>query len=128
MSLVQKAQRACAVSYIFAIAIQFYAAGLGLFGAASFVPHALLGYGLIIGAVTLTGLTVAARFPIRTIALAASLIPLTLLQPVLALTLRITAPSLAALHTLNALLIFTLAMLVARRTRPGTYPTPSIAE
>ncbi len=122
MSLVQKAQRACAVSYLFALAIQFYAAGLGLFGATGFGTHALLGYGLIIGAATLTGLTVAARFPWRTVALAASLIPLTVLQPVLALALRVSAPSLAALHILNALLIFTLAMLVARRTKPGNHP------
>lgn len=118
MSLVQKAQRACVVSYLGALALQFYAAGLGLFGATGFGPHALLGYGLIIGAITLTVLTVAAHFPRRTILLASLLIPLTLLQPVLALTLRISAPYLAALHTLNAVLIFALAMLVARHTRP----------
>ena len=123
MSLIQKAQRACVVSYLGALAVQFYAAGLGLFGATGFMPHALLGYGLIIGATTLTGLTLAARFPRRTIALAAALIPLTLLQPVLALTMRVPAPSLAALHTLNALLIFTLAMIVARQTRPIADPS-----
>lgn len=118
MSLVVKAQRACVVSYIFALAVQFYAAGLGLFGAATFGTHALLGYGLIIGAATLTGLTLAARFPRRVIAVAAALIPLTVLQPILALTLRASAPSLAALHILNALLIFSLAMFVAHQTRP----------
>lgn len=118
MSLVVKAQRACVVSYIFALAVQFYAAGLGLFGAATFGTHALLGYGLVIGATTLTGLTLAARFPRRVIAVAAALIPLTVLQPVLALTLRASAPSLAALHILNALLIFSLAMFVAQQTRP----------
>jgi hypothetical protein len=119
VSLIQKAQRACVVSYIFALAVQFYAAGLGLFGATGFGTHALLGYGLIIGAATLTGLTVAARFPRRTVLLAATLIPLTVLQPVLALTLRVSAPALAALHIVNALLIFTLAMFVAHRTRPN---------
>ena len=117
MLLVQRAHRACAVSYIAALALQFYVAGLALFGAASFVPHALLGYGLVIGAVTLTVLTIAARFPRRTVALAAGLIALTVLQPVLALVLR-PAPALAALHTLNALLIFSLALVVAQRTRP----------
>ena len=119
MLLVQRAHRACAVSYIVALALQFYVAGLALFGAASFVPHALLGYGLVIGAATLTVLTIAARFPRRTVALATGLIPLTVLQPVLALVLRPAAPALAALHTLNALLIFVLALVVAQRTRPA---------
>lgn len=118
MLMVQRAQRACVVSYMIAVALQFYVAGLALFGAASFVPHALLGYGLVVGAVTLTALTVAARFPRRTVVLATSLIPLTLLQPVLVLVLRSAAPALAALHTLNALLIFSLALGVAQRTRP----------
>ena len=119
MLIAQRAQRACVVSYIVALALQFYVAGLALFGAASFVPHALLGYGLVVGAVTLTALTLAARFPRRTVILATSLIPLTMLQPVLALVLRESAPALAALHTLNALLIFSLALVVAQRTRPA---------
>lgn len=119
MLLAQRAHRACVVSYIVALAIQFYVAGLALFGAASFVPHALLGYGLVVGAVTLAALTLAARFPRRIVALAASLIPLTLLQPVLVLLVRPSAPTLAALHTLNALFIFTLAFVIAQRTRPA---------
>ena len=119
MSLVQRAQRTCAVTYLAALALQFYAAGLGLFGATSFAPHALLGYGLVIGATTLTGLTLAARLPRSTVMLAATLIPLTLLQPVLALLPRASAPALAALHTVNALAIFSLAALVARRSRPA---------
>ena len=120
MLLARRAQRACVVSYIVALALQFYVAGLALFGAASFVPHALLGYGLVVGALTLSALTVAAGFPRRTVAIATSLVPLTLLQPVLALVLRPAAPALAALHTLNALLIFSLALAVAQRTRPAT--------
>ena len=119
MLLARRAQRACVVSYIVAVALQFYVAGLALFGAASFVPHALLGYGLVVGALTLAALTMAARFPRRTVALALSLIPLTFLQPVLVLVLRASAPPLAALHTLNALLIFALALLIAQRTRPA---------
>ncbi len=119
MLLAHRVQRACAVSYIAALALQFYVAGLALFGAASFVPHAVLGYGLVVGALTLTALTMAARFPRRTVSLAMSLVPLTLLQPVLVLVLRPSAPPLAALHTLNALLIFSLALLVAQRTRPA---------
>jgi hypothetical protein len=125
MLLAQRAHRACVVSYIIALALQFYVAGLALFGAASFVPHALLGYGLVLGAVTLTALTMAARFPRRTVALAICLIPLTLLQPVLALVPRASAPALAALHTLNALLIFSVAVFVAQRTRSVAGPLGS---
>ena len=33
--------------------------------------------------------------------------------------MRPSAPAIAALHTLNALLIFSLAISVAQRTRPG---------
>jgi hypothetical protein len=120
MSVPLRLQRTCVATYLAAIALQFYAAGLGIFGAASFVPHALLGYGLIVGAITLTVLTLIAGFPRRVVALAATLIGLTILQPVLALGLRPAAPALAALHVLNALAIFALAALVARRTlRPA---------
>ncbi len=118
MSLVQRAHRACVVSYLAAVALQFYAAGLALFGAAGFGPHALLGYGLVLGAATLTALTAAAGYPRRTVAFAAGLVLLTVLQPVLALSLRASAPALAALHALNALVIFSLAAIVAQRTRP----------
>lgn len=117
MSLVHRAQRVCVVTYLASLALQFYAAGLAIFGATSFVPHALLGYGLVIGALTVTILTLAARFPVRIVALAAALIPLTVLQPVFALTLRPTPP-VAALHAFNAIVIFSLAVYVAARTKP----------
>lgn len=119
MSLPNRLQRTCVASYLGAIALQFYAAGLGVFGAVNFVPHALLGYGLIIGAITLTVLTITARLPRRAVALAAALIPLTILQPVFALVLRSPAPALSALHTLNALVIFAVAVAVARHSAPS---------
>ena len=119
MTLPHRLHRACVKSYLGALALQFYAAGLGVFGAADFMPHALLGYGLILGAVTLTVLTVTARLPRRAVLLAAALIPLTILQPVLALAFRAPAPALSALHTLNALVIFALAAAVARFSAPS---------
>lgn len=95
-----------------------YAAGLGIFGATSFVPHALLGYLMVLGALFLLVLTVLARLPRRAIVLAALVLVLTLLQPVLVLQLRGSAPVLAALHPVNALLIFTLAAWISRSTKP----------
>lgn len=69
--------------------------------------------------VTLTVLTITAHLPRRAVALAAALIPLTILQPVFALVLRSPAPALSALHTLNALVIFAVAVAVARHSAPS---------
>ena len=115
MSLIHKLQRTCVVSYLGAVALQVYMMGLALFGVTSFTPHALLGYGMILGAAILTVLTVSARLPRRAQLLALAVLLLTILQPVLVLALR-GAPLLAALHPLNALAIFALAATVARST------------
>lgn len=116
MSLAYKLPRTCVASYLAAIGLQIYVMGLALFGVTSFLPHALLGYGMILGALILTVLTVTAKLPRRAQLLAAAVFALTLLQPVLVLVLRGRAPVLAALHPVNALVIFALASLVARTT------------
>jgi hypothetical protein len=117
MRVLHRLERTCVWLYLGAIALQFYAAGLAIFGATSFMPHALLGYGLILGAVVLTVLVAAARLSRRAVAMAALLVPLTAFQPVLALAFRSSSPVISALHALNALLIFALATVVARSTR-----------
>ena len=119
MSLVHRAQRTCVMTYLAALAIQFYAAGLAVFGVTTFTTHALLGYGLVIGALTLATLTAAARMPRRLIARTAALVPLSILQPILALAPRVDVPALSALHTVNALLIVLVAASVARESRPA---------
>jgi hypothetical protein len=119
MSLVQRAQRTCVTTYLAALALQFYAAGLAAFGATTFTAHALLGYGLVIGAITLATLTAAARMPRKLVRRAVALVPLSILQPVLALVPRVDAPALSALHTVNALLIVLVAASVARESRPA---------
>lgn len=118
MAFVHRAQQTCAATYLVALALQFYALGLGIFGAASFMPHATLGYLLIVGAITLATLTLFARLPRRTILLATAIVPLTILQPVLALVPRADAPAVAALHAVNALVVVALAGIVAVRSRP----------
>ncbi|MGH7713688.1 MAG: DUF6220 domain-containing protein [Gemmatimonadaceae bacterium] len=115
--LIHNLQRTCIVSYLTAIAVQVYVMGLALFGVTSFMPHAVLGYGMIIGAALLTVLTVSAKLPRRAQLLAGAVLGMTVLQPVLVLTLRGRAPALAALHPLNALVIFALAATVARNTQ-----------
>jgi len=119
MSLAYKLQRTCVASYLAAIGLQIYVMGLALFGVTSFMPHALLGYGMIVGALILTVLTVTAKLPRRAQLFAGAVLVLTLLQPVLVLVLRGRAPALAALHPLNALVIFALASVVARTTAKG---------
>lgn len=116
MTLIYKLQRTCVASYLAAVALQIYVMGLALFGVTSFMPHALLGYGMIAGAVILTVLTVTAKLPRRAQLFAAAVLVLTVLQPMLVLTLRGRAPALAALHPVNALVIFALAAVVARST------------
>jgi hypothetical protein len=110
-------QRTCLGLFLAAVGLQVYAAGLGLFGATSFVPHATLGYLMVVGALILLVLTVIARLPRPAVLLASLVLALTILQPILILQLRALLPALAALHPLNALLIFALAAAIARSTR-----------
>ena len=118
MSFVQQAQRTCAGTYLLALALQFYALGLAVFGVTSFVPHALLGYGLVLGAVFLATLTMVARLSRTTIRLATALVPLCIIQPMLALLPREHAPVVSALHAVNAMLIVLIAAVVARNSKP----------
>ena len=118
MSVALRLQRTCVWLYLGSLALQFYAAGLALFGMTSFMSHALLGYGLILGALTLLALTVAARLGRRSLGLAFGLLLLVVLQPVLAVGVRSQYPWLAALHPVVALVIFGLALEIARGTRP----------
>lgn len=120
MSGVLRLQRTCVGLFLASVGLQVYAAGLALFGVTSFMPHAMFGYLMIIGAVILVVLTALARLPRRALVCAALILALALLQPVLVLVLRSTTPAVAALHPMNALLMLTLAMLITRSTeRPA---------
>ena len=116
MFSILRLQRTCVGLYLASVGLQVYAAGLALFGVTSFVPHAVLGYLMIIGALLLFLLTAAARQSRRALGFAALIVVLAVLQPVLVLVVRSTSPALAALHPLNAILMVTLAMLIARST------------
>ena len=115
-------QRTCLWLYLGSLALQFYAAGLAIFGVASFMSHALLGYGLALGALILLGLTLGARLGRRAVALASGILLLTLAQPLLAIAARPAAPWLAALHPVVALVIVGLALEIARSTRMAAGP------
>jgi hypothetical protein len=117
MLAVLRLQRTCLGLYLVSVGLQVYAAGLALFGVTSFVPHAILGYLMIIGAILLFVLTAIARLSRPALVYAALIVAIAFLQPVLVLVVRTTTPALAALHPLNALLMLTLAMLISRSTQ-----------
>jgi hypothetical protein len=116
MSAVLRMQRSCVGLYLTSVGLQVYAAGLALYGVTSFMPHAILGYLMIIGALILVILTALARLPRRALVFAVLILTLAILQPVLVLVLRSTTPVVAALHPVNAILMVTLAILITRST------------
>lgn len=127
MSLAYKLQRTCVLSYLAAIGVQVYVMGLALVGVTTFMPHAMFGYAMILGAAILVLLTFTARLSARTRWLSVAVLALTMLQPVLILALRQRAPAVAALHMVNALVIFGLAVLVATGTRRPAVTSRSAA-
>lgn len=96
------------------IAAQFYAAGLGLFGATSFVPHAIIGWSFILFS---TVLLIAALLSPRRRAFAGLAVVVLLLsvsQPAIVFGLR-PWPAAAAIHPLVGLIIAGLLVTMARR-------------
>ena len=98
--------------------LQFFLAGLGVFGAASFSPHATLGTLLGITSLILLILAVLSvlmgTLSRRGVTLAALLFALMVLQWLL-VEVFLTVPALVALHPVNGLLIVTVAYALAAR-------------
>ena len=105
------------------IVVQAFLAGAAianLGGNGDFSPHIEFGY-TVVGLITLAVLlpAVAARLDRRDIALSFGLLVLYVVQTALP-QFRASYPWLAALHPANALLLFGLAIWVARRASRGT--------
>jgi hypothetical protein len=111
MSALAKAHRALAFVIVAAIPIQFFLAGLGAFGAADWGFHALLGL-----LVVLLGLIVLvfAAISRRLLKPSAILFGLLVLQFLLVMPFRESAPAVSALHPVNALLVLGAAVWTAR--------------
>ncbi|HEX9635423.1 MAG TPA: DUF6220 domain-containing protein [Candidatus Limnocylindria bacterium] len=110
------------ISYAYAISAwlffagvvyQVFLAGIGLLGGGDMTAHMGFGYLLPLVAILLFLVGWAAQPDRRTFRLTLLLMVLTLIQPNLPL-LRDVSPALAALHPVNALAIFWLALTVAR--------------
>lgn len=98
-----------------AVLFQVFLAGSGLFGGPGGWPaHRMFGMTLSLGPLVLLALGVAARLPWRTLLLTGLLFVLFGLQPVLLLATE-QLPELKAFHVVNAVLIFTLTVLLGQQ-------------
>ncbi len=101
--------------YLAAILVQVFLAGIGMFDAAKdFEPHRSLGWILHLGPVLLLIVAAIARVGARTIWWNVALLISVGVQPFLP-GLRSDVPLAAALHPVNALLIFWLTLTVGLR-------------
>lgn len=101
--------------YLAAIVVQVFLAGIGMFGAAhDFSNHASLGWILHLGPVLLLLVAAIARVGARTIWWNVALLVSVGVQPFLP-GLRGDLPLAAALHPVNALLIFWITLTIGLR-------------
>lgn len=103
-------------SFLALIVLQVFLAGIGVFvrGAGSFDSHRGLGWLLPLGPIVVLIMASAAKVGPDTRRLCWALLILVFIQSVLP-AFRAGAPVVAALHPVNALAIFYVALLVARR-------------
>jgi hypothetical protein len=106
---------AAAWSYLAGVVTQVFLAGAGLFELTDWTAHTQLGWSLASAPLILLALSLVARSGRGTILLTAALVLAAMIQPELAAA-RHEAPVIAALHPVNALLVFWLTWLVARRS------------
>jgi len=98
--------------FLATVIVQVFLAGMGLFKLADWTNHAGLGWLLSMVSFLLPLVAFASRVRRGTLALALALMVVTMLQPELALA-RHDNPVVAALHPVNALLLFFLAWRTA---------------
>lgn len=108
------------------VVIQFYTAGLGMFGGASFSGHRVVGSGSALIALLLLVVVLVARRGREISLYALGCTILSVLQPVLIFVVRPRSPELAAIHPVVGMLIGVLAWLVA--TRGSTLRVTSISQ
>lgn len=128
--------RALAWLLIAAVVVQFYTAGLGIFGGASFLAHRMIGSLSALVALLLLGSVLVARRGRAVGLMALGCALLTVFQPVLIFVVRPRLPEIAAIHPVVGLAIGILAWLIATagsrfrlgrtsgRSRPST---PAVA-
>ena len=117
--ILQRVHVAAAILFVAAIVAQVFLAGAAiasLGGSGNFATHIEFGYtGIGIAAALLVVTALLARRPRRDVGIAVGLLLLYIVQTILP-TFKTSTPALAALHPVNALLLFAVAAWYARRT------------
>jgi hypothetical protein len=102
------------VLFLLGVVVQFFLAGLYVFGGTSIETHQVLGLILALAALILIILALVARLPRKTVLLTVLLLGLSILQSVLA---NIDINEVEALHPVNALVIAFVAYALMQRSR-----------
>ena len=102
--------------FLAALLLQFYLASTALFGASSFQPHRMLGFGLGVLALLFPLLALAGRLGRQLIGLSVLLLILSIVQVMLP-SLRGDVPWIAALHPVNALALMAISARMGRNGR-----------
>lgn len=110
--------------FVAAVIVQVFLAGVGLFGAGSLDLHREFGYNLPLVPLLMLPVAWPAHVGRRTGWLTVALFVLAAVQTMLP-AFRGPMPVIAALHPVNALLVFWLAVVVARRGLALARATPS---
>ena len=103
-----------AVVYLVGVVVQFFLAGLALFGSTSYDVHRALGFILGVVAVAMLVIAVGARMPRSLSGLSIVLVALNVAQIVL---IQIDIDEINALHVVNALAIALVANMLVQRSR-----------
>jgi uncharacterized protein DUF6220 len=103
-----------AILYLVGVVVQFFLAGLGVFGASDYGAHRALGFILGAGSLVMLVVAVAGRLPRVTFLLTVLLVGLNVLQIAL---VNIDVDEIKALHPVNALVIVFVAYVLTQRSR-----------
>jgi hypothetical protein len=109
--------------YAIGVIVQVFLAGAALFELTDWSVHTDLGWGLGSAPLIVLVLALVARADRRTVWLVVALLVLGFIQPALA-EAREMAPVVAAVHPVNALVLFWLAVVVARRSTHAARGAP----
>jgi hypothetical protein len=119
MQILRQIHRGLAWVTMAALALQFYFAGLGMFGGSTFELHRVVGYLAALLVILLLIFALIARVPRRVLGLSALLLVLVIVQ-VLLPGFRGSLPWLAALHPVNAMALLGVTAAIGR-----SQPSPS---
>lgn len=126
---IRRVHQALAWLFVVSVLVQVLLIGLHLFAGASVTPHRFFG-GIVVGilAILVAVTAGAARLPNGGVSRAGLLLLLVFVQVILPAFHR-TSPVIAALHPVNALLIFWLGIIVARNASAAlAAPTVGFSE